>query len=137
MEGKKLLYEKLSYELRGVAMSVRNNYGPGCKEKIYANAFAEELSMRKIIFEREKHIGIYSCNTGKLLGSYRADFLIDDKIIIEMKAVDVIPKNFLDQLYSYLRNSKYQLGFLINFKSPKLYIKRIIHTNDRKKFLFR
>lgn len=130
-----LLYPELSYEIRGASMEVRKNFGPGYKELIYQNAFAEELALRKIIFEREKSIKIYSPKTGKVMGFYRPDFLVGDKIIAEIKAVDLIPKNFVDQLYSYLRNGEFQLGFFINFKSPRLYIKRIIYTNERKSFL--
>ena len=131
----RLLYEKLSYEVRGAIIEVRKNFGPGHKEIIYSNALIEELKSRKINFEKEKDIKVYSPKTGKVIGHYRPDFLIDDKIIIEIKAVDLIPKNFIDQLYSYLRNSEYQLGLFVNFKSPRLYIKRIIYTNDRKQFL--
>src|SRR3989344_5840280 len=131
----KLLYEKLSYEVRGAVMEVRRNFGSGCKEIIYSNALIEEFKSREINFEKEKDIKIYSPKTGKVIGHYRPDFLIDNRIILEIKAVDLIPKNFIDQLYSYLRNSEYQLGLFVNFKSPRLYIKRIIYTNDRKQFL--
>lgn len=130
-----LLYKDLSYQIQGIAIEIRKNFGPGFKEIIYQNAFEEELRERKINFKRERNIKIYSPKTGKIIGNYRPDFLIEDKIIVEIKAVDLIPKNFIDQIYSYLRNSKYQLGYFINFKSPKLYIKRIIYTNDRKLFL--
>jgi GxxExxY protein len=131
----KLLYEKLSYDLRGALIEVRKNFGSGYKETIYGNALAEELTTRGIKFEREKTVKIYSPKSGRVVGNYRPDFIIDDKIILEIKAVDFVPKNFIDQLYSYLRNSEYQLGFFVNFKSPNLYIKRIIYTNDRKPFL--
>jgi len=130
-----LLYGDLTYKIRGAAMEVRKNFGPGHKETIYSNAFAEELAFQGLNFEREKTIRIYSPKTGKAIGNYRPDFLVESKIIIEVKAVDLIPKNFIDQLYSYLRNSEYQLGIFINFKSPRLYMKRIIYTNDRKPFL--
>jgi len=130
-----LLYKDLSYQIQGIAMEIRKNFGPGLKEVIYQNAFEEELKARKINFEREKNIKIYSPKTGKIIGYYRPDFLIEGKIIVEIKAVDLIPKNFIDQIYSYLRNSEYELGYFINFKSPKLYIKRIIYTNNLKKFL--
>lgn len=130
-----LLHKDLSYELQGIFMDVRKNFGPGHKEIVYQNAIQEELQENKINFEREKNIKIYSPKTGKVMGNYRVDFLINDKIIIELKAVDLIPKNFIDQIYSYLRNSKYELGYFINFKSPNLYMKRIIYTNDKKPFL--
>jgi GxxExxY protein len=133
MEG--LLHKELSYQLQGAFMEIRNILGPGHKEIVYQNALVEEFLARKIAFEKEKSIKIFSPKTGKVIGNYRVDFLIDGKIIIEIKAVDLIPKNFIDQLYSYLRNSQYELGYFVNFKSPKLYIKRIIYTNDRKLFL--
>ncbi|MFA5871618.1 MAG: GxxExxY protein [Parcubacteria group bacterium] len=130
-----LLYKELSYKLQGIFMEVRNNFGPGHKEIVYQNAIAEELKSTKINFEKEKNIKIYSPKTGNLVGNYRVDFLVDAKIVVEIKAVDVIPKNFIDQIYSYLRNSKYELGYFVNFRSPKLYVKRIIYTNDKKPFL--
>ena len=132
-----LLHKDLSYKLQGAFMEVRNNFGSGHKEIVYQNALIEEFSANKILFEKEKNINIYSPKTGNKVGNYRVDFLIDNKIIIELKAVDFIPKNFIDQIYSYLKNSKYELGYFVNFKSPKLYIKRIIYTNDRKSFFSR
>jgi len=132
-----LLHKELSYQIQGVAFEVRNNYGLGHKEKLYQTAFAEELTLRNIIFEKEKHIAIYSPKTSKKVGTYQPDFIIDGKIIdgkiiVELKAVYPYPAKFIDQLYSYLRNSVYELGYFINFSSPELYIKRIIYTNDRK-----
>ena len=131
----KLLHKELSYQVQGMAFEVRRSFGRGLKESIYQNAFAEELEARNIQFEKEKSIQVFSPKTGKLVGSYRPDFIVDEKIIVELKAVEKIPKMFLDQLYSYLRNSKYELGYFINFASPKLYMKRLIFTNDRKPFL--
>lgn len=128
----RLLYEKLSYEVRGCAIEVRKNYGPGHKESLYQNAYAEELKFRDIPFTKEESIKIYSPRTGKVIGSYRPDFMIDNKIIVELKALDKIPQKMIDQLYDYLRNSEYELGFFINFGSNKLYIKRIIYSNDQK-----
>ena len=129
---KGLLYEKLSYEVRGCAIEVRKNYGPGHKESLYQNAYAEELKFKDIPFTKEESIKIYSPRTGKVIGSYRPDFIIDNKIIVELKALDKVPQKMIDQLYDYLRNSKYELGFFVNFGSNKLYIKRIIYSNDQK-----
>jgi len=132
---KNLLYKELSYQIQGAAIEVRKNFGPGHKESIYQNAFAEEIKSRNISFNKEKSIQIYSPKIGKIIGSYRPDFIVDNKIIIELKAIESIPRKLIDQLYDYLRNSEYELGYFINFASPKLYIKRIIFTNDRKFFL--
>lgn len=127
-----LLHERLSYEIRGCAMEVRKNYGPGHKEGVYQNAFAEELTYRNIAFRKEESIKIYSPKSGKVMGTYRPDFIIDGKIIVELKALTMIPKKIVNQLYDYLRNSEFELGLLINFGGNKLYIKRIIYTNDHK-----
>jgi GxxExxY protein len=127
-----LLYKDLSYKIRGAAIEVRKNYGPGHKEVLYQRAFAEELGFRKISYQKEKAIRIFSPKTGKVVGSYQPDSIVEDKIIIELKALEKIPRKNFDQIYSYLRNSEYELGFLINFNSNGVNIKRIIYTNDKK-----
>lgn len=113
-------------------MEVRKKYGCGHKESVYQNAYEEELSIKNIPYIREKSVKVYSPTTSKVMGSYRPDFLIDNKIIVETKAVKIIPKVDIDTFYNYLRNSKYELGFLINFGAEQLKIKRVIYTNDRK-----
>ncbi len=128
-----LLYEYLSYEVRGCAMEVRNKYGLGHKESVYQNAFAEIMTIKQIPFKKEHSIRVFSPITGKVMGLYRPDFLVADKIIVELKALGIVHRKMIDKLYDYLRNSIYELGFFINFGSSKLYIKRIIFTNDRKK----
>ncbi len=130
----KLLYPDLSYELRGIFFKIRNVYGPGQKENIYQNLLKEDLKEKGIDFKREKSIVIYSPNKRKV-GVYRPDFVIEDKLIIEIKSSRFTTRIDEKQLYYYLRNSKYEVGFLVNFSMPKLYIKRIIYTNDRKPFL--
>jgi len=100
-----LLHKDLSYQIQGAAMEVRNNFGPGLKEIIYQNAFAEELEGRKINFEREKNINIYSSKTGKVVGNYRPDFLIENKIIVEIKAVDLILKILLTKSIAISRTA--------------------------------
>lgn len=127
-----LLYEDLSYKIRGAAIEVRKDYGCGHKEKLYQKVYAEELKDRGIGFSREKRIAIFSPKTHKKVGWYQPDFIIENKILIELKAKHPFPKRHIDQLYDYLRNSEYELEFFINFASPKLYIKRIIYTNDKK-----
>ncbi len=120
-----LLYKELSYQIQGAAIEVRKNYGSGHKESIYQKALAEEFGLRNISFEREPSVKIKSPKTGRLIGVYRPDFLIDSKVIIELKAVEVFPRKFIDQLFDYLKNSNYELGYFINFGGAKLYMKRI------------
>jgi len=132
---KKFLYKELGYQLRGCFFDIRKNYGPGQKESIYVNLVAEWLKEHKIPFHKEKPIKIYSINSGKIIGTYKPDFLVDNKILIEIKSARVTTRQDEKQLYFYLRNSPYEVGYLVNFSSPRLYIKRIIYTNERKPFL--
>jgi GxxExxY protein len=113
-------------------MSVANKYGKGLKENIYQNALAEEFTKTGLKFEKEKRIPISSIETGKLLGHYTPDFVVEDTVIIETKATDFTVQKNIDQQLSYLKASKYEVGLLVNFNTPKLYIKRFIYTNDRK-----
>jgi GxxExxY protein len=129
------LHKELSYILRGCIYDVRNKYGPGHKESIYVNLLVEALKAKNIKTEKEKRIQIYSDESKKVVGTYRPDLLVDNTIIIEAKSSNFTSKTNEIQLYHYLRNSKYEVGYLVNFSTPKLYIKRIIYTNNRKPFL--
>ncbi len=131
----KILHKELSYLLQGIFFEIRKEYGPGHKESVYKNLIAEKLQKRKIPYKKEKSIRIYSSETDQVVGSYRPDFIVSEVIIVEVKSSKFSIKQNEKQLYHYLRNSKYELGYLVNFSTPSLYIKRIIYTNDRKPFL--
>lgn len=131
----KLLHEKLCYEIRGAIFDVANKYGKGLKEIVYEKALAEQLKMKNIVFERQKKINIYSIDTGKVLGTYVPDIIVEDKIIIELKASSFTTKQDEEQQKSYLKASKFEVAYLVNFCTPQLYIKRLIYTNDRKTFI--
>ena len=134
-EKARFLYKGLSYKLQGYFFEIRNTYGPGQKEIVYQNLLEECLREGAVSYKREFPIKIYSQKTGKVVGVYRPDFLVDDKIIIETKSSRFSGETDSKQLYFYLRNSKYQVGYLVNFSTPKLFIKRIIYSNKRKPFL--
>lgn len=129
-----LLYKELSYQIQGAVIEVRKTYGSSHKETIYKNALAEEFELRRIPYKREASIQIISPKTNKTIGIYRPDFVVDDKIILEIKAVEVLARKLVDQLFDYLKNSTYELGYFINFSGSKLYMKRVIYTNDMKQF---
>ena len=131
----KILHKELSYKLQGCFFEIRKNYGPGQKETIYVNLIVEWLRNKKIPVEKEKAIKIYSVDSGKVVGTYRPDLVVDDKIIAEIKSSRFITKQDEKQLYYYLRNSSYEAGYLVNFSTSRLYIKRIVYSNNRKPFL--
>jgi len=132
---KNLLYPDISYRMQGAVFNVANKYGKGLKEGIYQKALVEEFTKEDIKFEEQKRINIYSLETGKILGTYIPDFIIDDKIILEIKATEFTTKQDLNQQRSYLKASIYEVAYLINFCTPKIFIKRSIYTNDRKPFV--
>lgn len=123
------LYKDLSYKVVGAIYNVRNSYGSGQKEIVYQNALSEELDSLGIFYRREVPISIKSVKTNKTLGNYKLDFVIDEKIVIETKAIKFTPVKIEQQLYSYLRSTPYLIGYLVNFGSTNLYFKRVILTN--------
>ncbi len=130
-----LLEKELSYKVRGCFYNVANKYGKGLKEIIYQKALEEELEKENLKFESQKRIDIYSIETGKKLGTYVPDILVEDKIIVEIKATSFTRVDDINQQRSYLKASKYEIGYLVNFCTQELEIKRSICTNDRKPFI--
>jgi GxxExxY protein len=128
-------HKELGYKLRGIFFEIRNRYGVGHKELVYKNLILEKLKERGLSFVVEKAIKIYSLDTGKPVGVYVPDIIIEDVIVVEIKSTRFTSRQDEKQLYYYLRSSKYEVGYLVNFSTPELYIKRIIYTNDRKPFL--
>lgn len=120
------LYEDLSYKIRGCAFRVYNTLGFGHKENIYSEALKSEFEKEGIKLEREKVLPVFY--QGKKVGIYRPDFIIENKILIEIKAVSFMPRDYEIQLTYYLKGTEYKLGFLINFGNRKLDIRRRVWT---------
>lgn len=96
----------------------------GHRESVYRKALAIELNRQEIPNKEEPRLEIKY--DGVSVGVYVPDFLIDDKVIIEMKSVDYLSKEAEKQLVYYLKGTSYRLGFLVNFGASKLEIKRKI-----------
>ena len=124
------LYEDLSYKIRGCVFTVYNNLGFGHKEDIYQKALALEFKNANLNFSQQTNLAIIYQNNK--IGTYRPDFIIDDKIIIEIKAVPFMPKSYETQLTYYLKGTNYKLGFIINFGDKKLDIRRRVWTPNNK-----
>jgi len=127
-ENGKLKFEKLSYDLRGAFFEVYNTLGPGFKEQIYHNALAKELRNRGIRFSDKERISILY--KGEKVGVYEPDFIIDSKILVELKSVLQMPRIFETQLFYYLNGTPYELGFLVNFGGGKIEIKRRVQSKS-------
>jgi len=125
----KLLYEDLTYKIRGIAFAVKKQLGLGHKEAVYQRALEEELGKNSIRFEKEKSIDIIYSD--KKIGTYRPDFIVDDKVIIELKALPFLGKNEEKQLWAYLKGSSYRLALIINFGGKDVEIKRLVYDTAR------
>jgi len=122
------LYGELTYKLIGIAMEIHRELGCGWPERIYCKAFSLIIEEEKINYEKEKEIKIYL--KGKMLGKERLDFVIDDKIIVEIKAKSETKNIHKSQLLSYLKGSGYFVGLLFNFGTEKLEYHRMVHKKS-------
>lgn len=125
MKANSLIYPKLSYELTAVLFKVHNHLGSHFQEKYYQRAVEIELKKRAIPYEREYMVSLkYEDDQ---LGRYFIDFVIDNKIALEIKSADYFKKTFIAQVLGYLVASKLKLGIIANFNSSKLLSKRIVN----------
>lgn len=119
-----LLYKELAFEIIGAAMEVHKILGPGFDEKVYQAALEHELMLRKIAYTPQKHIQVIYKD--KIIADYYLDIVVDEKVDVELKAVDALAKVHQAQVLSYLKASALRLGLLINFGEESLKFKRII-----------
>ncbi len=121
-----ILYKDLSYRIRGCVYTVFRALGPGFLEGIYQKALEVEFQKNQIPFVSQKEIKIYY--DGVDVGIHKLDLVVEDKILLELKAVEKFHASHEAQIISYLKASKLKLGFLVNFGSEKAKIKRYINT---------
>ena len=114
-----LIYPTESKRILGIAMQLHREMGCGFKEKVYQDAFEVLLKENNIEYEREKHIDLVFHGV-KLEHDFFYDFLIDDKIGVELKAVSEITGEFESQIINYLHVSNHKLGLLLNFGTTSL-----------------
>ena len=127
-----LVYEELSFQIRGALYEVYNTLGPGFREETYKIAVIHELEQRGIPVAREVNFEIRYKD--KVIDLYRADIVVDGKVIIELKSTDELHPRYTAQLLSYLKASGLQLGLLVNFGNERVQIVRLVNSlkpNDR------
>jgi len=108
------------------AIEVHSTLGPGLLESVYEEALAHEFGLRNIDYVRQKEISLKY--KGKDIGKHRIDYLVEDEIIVELKAVEIIHNIYEAQVLTYLRALDKRVGLLINFNVTRLKegIKRLI-----------
>ena len=119
--------DRLSREIIGAAIEVHKQLGPGLLESAYEHCLAYELSLRKIPFERQKPMPVIYKGV-KLDCGYRLDLLVDNCVVVDLKAVDKIHPVHEAQMHTYLKLADCKLGLLLNFNVflLKSGIKRIV-----------
>ncbi|MEO2050600.1 MAG: GxxExxY protein [Allomuricauda sp.] len=120
-----IIYKNESYFVIGLCMDIHNELGKGFSEAVYSDALEMELKSNGVPFQREVRFDIIYKGE-KLKHYYYADYLVDDKFILELKAVEKISNSHIKQTLNYLAASKMQLGLIINYGEDSLSYKRVI-----------
>ncbi len=116
-------------------MEIHREYGCVHNERVYHKLLIEKLEKEKISYRSKPRVNIYSKETSKVVGYYEPDLIIEEKIVVELKAKPLILKDQERQLSEYIKVSEYELGYLFNFGLKSLYFKRIIYTNNNKPYI--
>jgi len=124
-EKDKYQFEELSRKIIGAAVEVHRELGPGFLENIYEEALKLDLKEHGLRFECQKEIQIEYL--GVVVGLHRLDLVIENEIIVELKAVKELADIHFAQLRSYLKATGLKIGLLLNFAKPTLEIKRIVN----------
>ena len=119
-------YNQLTDSIIGCAYKVSNKLGCGFLEKVYENAMIVEL--KKINLEVKQQHPIKVNYENVCVGEYFADLLINDEVIVELKAVKNIDEIHSAQLLNYLKATNKKIGLIINFAKPKVEIKRLVNN---------
>jgi GxxExxY protein len=120
-----LLYKEDTYKIIGICMEVHNQLGKGFNEVVYSDALEIEFTENNIKYSKEQKYNI-SYKGNILPHKYRADYIINDKIVLEIKAIQCLTSSHVKQTLNYLAVSKLKLGLLINFGEDSLKYKRVI-----------
>ena len=120
---------RLSYAVIGAAMLVHSELGPGLKETVYEAALAAELRKRQYQVQEQTVIPIVVGDRGIREG-FKADLIVDRKLLLEIKADTLIRREHIKQVNSYLKFTNLQLGLILNFGASSLRrgIKRVVNT---------
>jgi GxxExxY protein len=124
-----ILHKSITDIILKVYYEVYNELGYGFLEKVYQNAMYFELQSLGYKVEAQKQIKVYFKK--QLVGEYYSDLLVEDKVIVELKATELLMNVHIAQIMNYLKGTPIEVGLLLNF-GEKPEFKRFIYTNDRK-----
>lgn len=119
-----IICKELSYAIVGAAMEVHRILGPGFLEAVYQAALSHELTLRGIHFEQFKKLPV--TYKGVLVGDYEADFVVENQILLELKAVSTFHPKHEAQAINYLTATGFRLALLLNFGADSLQHRRVV-----------
>ncbi len=116
---------EVSEQIIGCAFVVSNTLGAGFLEKVYENALAHELRKAGLIVSRQHDATVFY--DGVIVGAYSVDLLVENKVLVELKAIKTLDAMHSTQCLNYLKATGLWLCLLLNFGNPRLEIKRLVH----------
>ncbi|MBI2678388.1 MAG: GxxExxY protein [Candidatus Koribacter versatilis] len=122
-------HEELTEKIIGAFYTVYNELGAGFLESVYEEAMVIALAEAGVRFHRQHPVPVHF--HGKRVGDFRADFVAEDCVVVELKACSMLEKSHEAQVINYLRGTRIEVGLLLNF-GPKPQIRRIVLDNERK-----
>lgn len=123
----KVIYKELSYKIVGILFKIHSELGNRYQEKYYQRAVEIELKRTGIKFKKEIMVNLEYC--GEKIGRYFIDFVIENKIALELKTVPRLGRNDFKQLFAYLKSTGLKLGIIANFRTEKLSFRRVLNLN--------
>ena len=121
-----LKYKDITEKIIGASFEVHKFLGNGFQEVIYQRALAWELSRASLTYAREIEQEIFYKELAEPIGTRRADFVVEGKVLVELKALIELEDVHLAQVLNYLKAYKLEVGLLINFGSNSLTFKRLV-----------
>ncbi len=126
-----LKYQDITKKIIGASFDVHSFLGNGFQEIIYQRALSHEFQKAGLSFQREIEQQIYYKDLPKPIGTRRADFVVENKVLVEIKAVIELEDVHIAQALNYLKAYKLEVGLLINFGSKSMTFKRLVLTQDK------
>lgn len=126
-----LKYQDITKKIIGASFDVHSFLGNGFQEVIYQRALSHEFQKAGLSFQREIEQQIYYKDVPKPIGTRRADFVVENKVLVEIKAVIELEDVHIAQALNFLKAYKLEVGLLINFGSKSMTFKRLVLTQDK------
>jgi len=126
--------DPLTEKIIAACYQVHNELGPGFVERIYLSALKAALKKLEIKYDEEKDFAVSF--QGEKIGKFRSDLVIEDKVILELKAIEGrMPRVFESQVISYLKASSLNVGLLVNFGNRSCEIRRLMNSHDNRRLV--